>query len=713
MRATISLVCIAKNERNNIDRWYKSVEGCVDEIIFCDTGSSDGTQDRARELGLKVVNFPWCDDFSKARNFANEFATSDYVFWTDLDDTLSDKQAFISWRDKAMHLSDYWLATYHYAFDHNNNPACSFVRERVWKRSLGLKWSYFIHEGVVPQSTRPVRADFVKTWAIHHNRTLEDLLKDKGRNLNIFRKHNKESFDSRMLYYYGKELFEAGEAVEAYKTLSVAAAKPDLQLHDRILCIQYAISAFQKAGEMEKSLQMARFGMELAPQRAEFWIMAGDAYFAMKQIENAIPFYSGARTCRNEGMSPTGFVGLIFTTPDAYGVYPTNQLGRCYCMLGNFDKAEEILSSIPGNQETKLLLDEVKRIKASMFSIKEAKDCDDIVFTCPGGLYEWDWDGMKERGYGGSETACIQMAHHLKALTGKKVKVFNIRQQNKVCSDGVEYLNIQAEAVHYFKDYKPKLHVAWRHNMKFTDGKTVVWAHDLIAPGMENVAQYDKFLTLSEFHKDYVTGLHGLPAEKVHVTRNGIDLKKFPEPTTKNPHKIIWPSSPDRGLEKVIQVLDVVRETFPVELHVFYGFNNMRQMGVDTSLFDSLIKDRPWIKVHGNLEHSKLLEQYKDAALWVYPTDFLETFCINALETVKMGVYPIVRNWGALPCTLKGLPATLVEKECVTQSQVQEWAHEVVKAIKERIWDRIVPEQFIGEHYDWQAVAKEWLLMLE
>lgn len=134
-RASVSLTVIAKNEKDNIDRWYESIKGCFDEIVFCDTGSTDGTVDRAKELGLKVVHFDWCNDFAKARNYALEHATCDYVFWNDLDDELVNKDAFIKWRNNAMHLCDYWLANYHYASDKDGKPVCSFVRERCWKRS--------------------------------------------------------------------------------------------------------------------------------------------------------------------------------------------------------------------------------------------------------------------------------------------------------------------------------------------------------------------------------------------------------------------------------------------------------------------------------------------------------------------------------------------------------------------------------------------------
>jgi tetratricopeptide (TPR) repeat protein len=386
MRPSISLVVIAKNEINNINRWYDSVSGLFDEYIFCDTGSTDGTIEKARELGLKVIHFEWCDDFSAARNFATSHATSDYVFWTDLDDSISDKVAFTHWRDHSMCLAEYWLAPYHYALTPEGKPACSFMRERAWKRSLGLQWQYFIHEGVNPHGPRWIATpNVINTWAVLHHRTMEDLAKDKGRNLGIFKKHlaSGVKLDARMQYYYGKELFEAGQHADGAVALATALANEKLELHDRILCMQYAAYAYQKCNQFDKALAFARLGIELAPQRAEFWVIAADCLVKEGKYQDALPFYAAAMKCTDQNQNSRQ-VGLIFTTADAYGPYPANMLARCLCHLGRFDEAvNEITFALTkwDNPESRLILDEIKRIKTAVIEFKDAKSCDDIVFT--------------------------------------------------------------------------------------------------------------------------------------------------------------------------------------------------------------------------------------------------------------------------------------------------------------------------------------------
>ena len=68
--SSISLCMIVKDEEDVLRRCLSSVKKCVDEIIIVDTGSKDNTIKIATEFTDKIYNYKWCDDFSKARNFA-------------------------------------------------------------------------------------------------------------------------------------------------------------------------------------------------------------------------------------------------------------------------------------------------------------------------------------------------------------------------------------------------------------------------------------------------------------------------------------------------------------------------------------------------------------------------------------------------------------------------------------------------------------------
>jgi glycosyltransferase involved in cell wall biosynthesis len=714
-RPTLGLALIAKNEAENLPQLFASFEGCFDEVHLTDTGSTDNTVEVAKRLGAIVHHFDWCNDFSAARNASFQPVKTDYVMWLDCDDVLENKEAFIHFRDNLMTLSDYWMATYHYSSDDTGKATCSFIRERVFRVNKQFQWRYFVHEGVLPISSYgDVKPHFIPSWAVRHKRTAQDLSKDRMRNLNLF-EANKDKMDSRMKYYYGKELFEAGKPVEAAATLLDAVADPVLDLHDRILGIQYACGAFAQCGQIDRVLQLAQQGLLLAPNRSEFLCILGDIYLKQNKLMEAVPFFSAAKS--NFAPSNPLIPRTVFHEEQAYTTYPRNTLARIFVHMGDLERAKAELNDCMArfpNPETQALLSEVEKIQGTINSYQGAKACDDIVIsTPPMNAYEWDADIAKKKAMGGSETAGIEMAHWLHQLSGRPVKVFNMRADDKVC-DGVEYISNQK--VHeYFSKHKPWMHIAWRHNIKLTDAPTFLWCHDLITPGAENTTIYNKHLCLTPFHQGYTMAMQGVPKDKIFVTRNGIKPERFKDgPWKKDPNKIVFPSSPDRGLDRAMRVLDKVREEFPdVKLHVFYGIEHLPKWGhqVLHDRLKAMMEERKdWVVYHGATQQDELIKHFKEASIWLHPCDFVETSCITATEMTCAGVYPVTRRLGGLADTLsfaesKGM-ATLIDSDCITESEYQLYIDATKKALRERSWESVSIDP---EQVSWRRVAEEWL----
>lgn len=728
-RPTLSLAMIMKNEAHNLPRLFASIKDCFDEIHITDTGSTDGSVELAKSLGAIVHHFDWVGDFAAARNYSFSHVKTDFVMWLDLDDVLHNRDAFIAWRDTAMEFADYWMATYHYSLDAAGKPNCSFMRERVMKVDKGFRWRYFVHEGITPDTgTGPIRPDYIATWAVNHMRSADDLKQDKSRNISMF-ESRLGSLDARMKYYYGKELFENGNSIDAFKWLVDAIADPALDQHDRILGIQYACYAATACNQHERAIALAYQGIQIAPNRAEFYVIVGDSLCKMNKLMEAIPPYSAAKSCTDPTPAGSSVSGAIFSQSEAYGLYPRNQIARIYGQMGNFERgkveARECLA-LYNNHETAAILADLEKY-ASVYSIQgAAKPCEDIVITCPPvGAYEWDAELAKTKGMGGSETAAIEMSKHLHKLSGRPVKIFAPREKAITC-DGVEYLPVSGAAEWLAKN-KPFAHIAWRHNMKVTDAPTYLWAHDLITMGAENTANYEKMLCLTPFHKRYAIARQGVPENKIHLTRNGIKPERFfdheqmDNGTPGVPHrnfakkwnKIVFPSSPDRGLDRAMRVLDKVRETYPeIELHVFYGFDNMRKFGqaARADMLEAMVKERPWVKYHGFTQQDELIKHFKEASIWLHPCDFIETSCITAMEMLCCGVYPVTRKLGGLMDTLKDAEAngmaTLLPHDCVTELEYQAYIRATLEAIAEKKWERVNVDPYENS---WETVAASWL----
>jgi len=86
----LSACLIVRDNERTLGPCLESLLPWVDEVIVVDTGSTDGTPELAARLGARLFHFPWCDDFSAARNESLSHARGDWVFWMDSDDTITE-----------------------------------------------------------------------------------------------------------------------------------------------------------------------------------------------------------------------------------------------------------------------------------------------------------------------------------------------------------------------------------------------------------------------------------------------------------------------------------------------------------------------------------------------------------------------------------------------------------------------------------------------
>jgi glycosyltransferase involved in cell wall biosynthesis len=88
LKLNISICLITKNEADQLAHCLASVAGVVEEVVVVDTGSTDQTQQVARQYTDKVFNYNWQDDFAAARNFAVVQASHQMIWMIDSDETL-------------------------------------------------------------------------------------------------------------------------------------------------------------------------------------------------------------------------------------------------------------------------------------------------------------------------------------------------------------------------------------------------------------------------------------------------------------------------------------------------------------------------------------------------------------------------------------------------------------------------------------------------
>ncbi|UPR33071.1 glycosyltransferase family 2 protein [Vibrio cyclitrophicus] len=90
-KPTLAVALIVKNEAKNLDACLKTVADWVDEIVILDSGSTDETEQVARQYTKKFyVNKDW-PGFGPQRQLAQEYVESDFILWLDADERITDE----------------------------------------------------------------------------------------------------------------------------------------------------------------------------------------------------------------------------------------------------------------------------------------------------------------------------------------------------------------------------------------------------------------------------------------------------------------------------------------------------------------------------------------------------------------------------------------------------------------------------------------------
>ena len=170
----------------------------------------------------------------------------------------------------------------------------------------------------------------------------------------------------------------------------------------------------------------------------------------------------------------------------------------------------------------------------------------------------------------------------------------------------------------------------------------------------------DSILCLSQWHRQNLRQKYPfVEDDKYTIIGNGIDPTRFDgfdgKETREN--RVIYASSPDRGLEQVLEYWPEIRKRTGAELHVFYDFNNFDLMGGDPD-FKKKIREAATaegVVWRGRIGQAALAREMMKAKAYFYPGPhpFNETFCISVVEAQAAGCIPVTRDNGALPETNK------------------------------------------------------------
>jgi glycosyltransferase involved in cell wall biosynthesis len=325
----LSLCMIVRDEEAVIGRCLNSIKDAVDEIIIVDTGSTDKTIQICSMIGATVYTYVWNDDFSAARNYAFSLATKDLIMWLDADDIVEPNEVarIIKLKNNFPQMVNVINMLYQTSFDENGIATFEFLRERMFRRSLGPKWVGAVHE--VVECPGPSLDIDIK---IKHNKVKEP---DRNRNLRIFELQKSKGLlvSPRDRFYYARELMYNRRFQEAIDELEDFLLDEKGWKENRITaCIDlyYCYLAIENPNSAVNAL-VSSFMYDTP--RAEISCKLGDYWFEKKEYYKAIYWYETATKCdpkANKG----AFVDL-----DCYGYIPFMQMCLSHYFAGELEKA--------------------------------------------------------------------------------------------------------------------------------------------------------------------------------------------------------------------------------------------------------------------------------------------------------------------------------------------------------------------------------------
>ncbi|MCY0899260.1 MAG: glycosyltransferase family 2 protein [Firmicutes bacterium] len=313
---------LAKDEAENIERCVRALLPAVDAVFVADTGSTDGTQDIAREAGATVVEVPWEDDFGKARSCLDpHLGTEGWVLWVDADEFLREDDVHVPRTVAGLYEQvDPPMLLRFVQVNHLGNVVDpNYDTTRMFPLGKGLSWRGRIHEQVATVSGVPMRIQRgavrirVDHWG--YERSVMQARDKFNRNIRLLRAWTQDEPKNPAAWgFLGRDLFISGSIEEAINALYQAerlgqrdrnyARLPEVRA---VLC-----EALVRLKRLEEARVVAERTTQDAPDFPTGWYWKG--HIALLQANEAVQTAIAASRKVRE-LAPR-YRGLVSVNPD-------------------------------------------------------------------------------------------------------------------------------------------------------------------------------------------------------------------------------------------------------------------------------------------------------------------------------------------------------------------------------------------------------------
>jgi glycosyltransferase involved in cell wall biosynthesis len=241
-------------------------------------------------------------------------------------------------------------------------------------------------------------------------------------------------------------------------------------------------------------------------------------------------------------------------------------------------------------------------------------------------------------------------------------------------------------------------------------------------------------VVLSAWQQGYYAERYPFVTDRLRIVRNGIALRDssgeqeaFPDaqrPFGERVPRCIYSSSPDRGLDVLLELWPEIRRRVPgAELHVFYGWEVYDRFAERSHvlrgykvllyhLVDAAGGEAGGVFMRGRVSQPALHAEMQRARVWSYPTAFHETSCIGAMEARAAGLPIVTSDLAALSETVGRDHGILIPVKGGNRSSHYREAFVdavVTLLLDEAAWTAQHHRALAGvADLDWAARAEEW-----
>ena len=345
----VCVYAISKNEEKFVSRWVNSMKE-ADEIYVLDTGSTDNTVSKLKELGVNVVSkviSPWRFDVARNESLKLVPMDADVCVCCDMDEVFEK-----GWRRK---LEEVWSSgvtrlayNYNWSLDESGNPLVNFYIQKIHSRK-DYMWCHPVHEVLKYTGDGDETINTCNEITVNH---YPDKTKSRSSYLTLLELSVKEDpTDDRNMHYLGREYMYYGKWNEAIDTLIChLSLEKAIWKDERCASMRFIGRCYKKLKRYDEARMWFDKAINEAPYLRDPYIERAILEYDLSNYEDVQKYCLLALNINKHNKS---YINEVFSWDNT--VYDLLSVSLYY--LGDYDKAldyvKKALEMAPDNERLK------------------------------------------------------------------------------------------------------------------------------------------------------------------------------------------------------------------------------------------------------------------------------------------------------------------------------------------------------------------------